>query len=86
MKNLSSKWKSKIPEDEREEFEGLLLNAKRVLDVLALIIQDDIKESESRMQKRKGYESPNWAYQQADEIGNQRALMEVLKIIQVDKT
>ena len=53
-------------------------NLRRRLEVL-------IQEKQSTAQKtiiaKDGYETPNWAYKQADNIGYMRAMEEIINLI-----
>ena len=48
---------------------------------LAEMLNDKIRISTTVKRKKEGYDSPNWAYTQADAIGYERALSEVISLI-----
>jgi hypothetical protein len=45
------------------------------------MLRDKIRVSSTMKRKKEGYDSPNWAYTQADVIGYERALFEVISLI-----
>jgi len=54
------------------------IGARKRLEELLL---DKIRISTTVKRKKEGYDSPNWAYAQADVIGYERALQEVISLI-----
>jgi hypothetical protein len=71
-------WTAHLPEDKRAEFsqQMALMNGpvlKRLLD----IVQKYKSVSQDRTLSKSNYESPSWAYIQADNVGYQRALTEI---------
>lgn len=72
------------PEFEKEirgDFKSSLLIRKR----LAVLLEDKIKSNRKSMINKEGYEVANWAFKQADGIGYERALQEVMSLILDDK-
>lgn len=71
-------------EDEKTRFKSEILGSKRVLERL----QDLLKEAENELDAvetdTKKYDSPGWAYRQADRNGFRKAIKIVQKIITVD--
>lgn len=54
------------------------LGARRRLETL---IQDKVRVVNTTRRSKEGYNSPNWPYVQADAIGYERALCEVISLI-----
>lgn len=73
-KNLNPE---QVKEIEREFKEGKLLRRR-----LAAIFEDKLRVKHSETRTKDGYASPNWAYFQADAIGYERALTEILSILE----
>ena len=48
---------------------------------LTEMLNDKIRISTTVKRKKEGYDSPNWAYVQADVIGYERALSEIISLI-----
>lgn len=59
------------------DYVGAATLRKRMEDLLTL----KIKASNAVTRKREAYETANWPYLQADAIGYERALLEVISII-----
>lgn len=66
--------------DVRANFIEALVMRKRLLTMIA----DKISESQTVSRSKLTYESPNWAYLQADQNGYERALSEIMSLL-VDK-
>lgn len=62
-------------EEERKEFTQLMgLSNSPVTRRLLEIIQKEIEQSQKNILSNNNYDSPSWAYIQADNVGYQRAL------------
>ena len=61
----------------RADFKGCYPTRKRLIE----ICQDKINTSAKVSRSKDGYASPNWAYSQADAIGFERALFDIISII-----
>jgi hypothetical protein len=70
-----------LPKDEQEGFKREVKSAKNVLDKLEQIVQNRIKE----IVITNDYDSPSWAYKQADRNGYNRALTEIINILHLDQ-
>jgi predicted Abi (CAAX) family protease len=80
-----SRWTSNLKDEaEIEEFKRLLQASKNsaVLRRLLEIVQEEQKNSAEAALKGSNYDSPSWAYGQADSIGYQRALKNVERLLQ----
>lgn len=67
---------------EKEEFEKIVYASKKVLDKLKDIVYNKINGVEKT--SLQDYESPSWAYRQADINGYRRAMEEMLSILTID--
>lgn len=74
-------WFMDLPKDEQEGFKREVKSAKNVLDKLEQIVQNKIKE----IVITNDYDSPSWAYKQADRNGYNRALIEIINILHLDQ-
>jgi hypothetical protein len=79
---MKSHWfkQCKTKEDKEKVKQSLLSNQDSLLR-LEVILESLLKESPSSAD----YDSASWAYKQADRIGYNRALNQVLDIINLDK-
>ncbi len=76
---LLADWTRHLKGEKKEEFEKILRNSTYTLGVLREII-DDYLESVNK-DSTSDYESPSWAYKQADKIGERRALTKVRNLL-----
>lgn len=67
--------------EEKEHVRKLVLSNKESLDRLRVILEPMLKDAPPTAD----YDSPSWAYKQADRIGFNRALTTVLDLINLDK-
>lgn len=74
-------WFMDLPKDEQEGFKKEVKSAKNVLDKLEQIVNSKIKE----IVINTDYDSPSWAYKQADRNGYNRALTEIINILHLDQ-
>ena len=70
-------WFMDLPKDQQEGFKRQISSSKDVLEKLENILKDKIKE----VVLSDDYDSPSWAFKQADRNGYNRALTEVLNIL-----
>lgn len=68
---------------EKDKFKERLQHNKDLLSVFAELVISKIDKSKKGQQAEGGYDSPAWAYKQADSIGEQRALQQVLDLLQL---
>jgi hypothetical protein len=61
----------------RQDFVGGALLRER----LSKLLEEKQDSSVKRSRSEEGYSNPNWAYQQADARGYERALSEVISLI-----
>ena len=67
--------------EDKEKVRQTILSNRQSLDRLKEILEPMLKETAPTAD----YDSPSWAYKQADRIGYNRALTSVLDIINLDK-
>lgn len=70
-------WFMDLPKDQQEGFKKQVTSAKDVLEKLEELLKTKMKE----IVLTEDYDSPSWAYKQADRNGYNRALTEVLNIL-----
>ncbi len=76
-------WYSNLPKSEQEEFKKLVLGSRKVLDRLHEICYNTIQNGV--VSSKTDYDSPSWAYLQADQNGYLRAYKEILQLVTLDK-
>jgi hypothetical protein len=81
---MKTVWNKGLNDQQAKIVNGEFKGSPNLRAKLNDIILDKIKEAETLSTRRVGYESPNWAYFQADVIGYKRALSEIISLIQND--
>lgn len=71
-------------EDERARFKNSVLGSKIVLERLQHLIKEVEEGADAVEADPTKYDSPGWAYRQADRNGFRRALKAIQKLITVD--
>lgn len=83
---MDRRWTSHIHDpDEKARFSQYIKGSKTVLERLSEIIVEFELRLEDQEIDTNSYDSPAWAYRQADNIGYRRALRQILKIINLDQ-
>lgn len=70
-------------EAEQERFYQNYSASEEVLDVLVKVLKSKTASSELDSESKDGYNSPNWAYNQADLIGYRRAIKEMIALMSI---
>lgn len=78
MQPLQNKWFLGIPESEKESLSELIRNSTILLGQLTKVIEAEIEQNDSL--SAADYDSPSWAYRQADRNGALRVLRNLLKL------
>ena len=71
------------PKKEKALYVASLNRAKWVLDDLNKLVDSNLRGVESAELKVEAYDSPNWAYRQAEANGYKRALRDVKKLLTI---
>lgn len=79
MKNI---WFKGLTGQDKQKRQEIVLSNKIVLDILKEILYNRVREVEKS--SLDDYESPSWAYRQADKNGQLRTLKEVIQYLEVD--
>ena len=78
--NLSLQWLKHLKSDEdKEEFTKYLRNSSRIFQVLTKILEGKTKE----ITLEPDYSNPSWSHQQADRNGYNRAVKDIIKLIDI---
>jgi len=79
VKPLQAKWfPSGLTPERKVELEASIRNSRFILDRLTEILEEELKSLES--DQKVDYQSPSWAYLQADNNGARRTLRNLLKL------
>lgn len=75
-------WFSHLPKSDQENFKKLVLGSKKVLDRLQEICYNTIQSGV--VPAKADYDSPSWAYIQADRNGYLRAFKEIHDLLNLE--
>ncbi len=78
---MKTTWTKGLNPQEKEEVTQEYLSSARFRAKLRDILQDKANEMRAKARSSESYVSANWAYQQADAIGYERAIFEVISLI-----
>lgn len=78
---MKTSWTQGLDPDIAKEIRGDYISSKLVRNRLIKLLEEKIKESHTASVLKTGYDNPNWAYKQADNVGFERALREVVNLI-----
>lgn len=79
---MKTSWTSGLDKKDVEEMRGLYTSSLRLRQRLEKIINDKITASYKASYSKDSYDNPNWALLQADNRGYERALHEILSLIE----
>jgi hypothetical protein len=82
---VKKSWLQGLTPEESEEMKRDYGSAANFREHMTHILQDKIESSSRAGRSKEGYDSPNWAYLQADLCGYHRALTEVISLIENEK-
>lgn len=86
MRKLSVEWTKHLKDPKaRQEFEKLLRNSTISLGRMREILEERLASLDRSEVKTEVYDSPNWAYKQADTNGMRRCLMNVIAMLEFTK-
>lgn len=74
-------WKQGLDAQQQADIEQRFKEAGLVRRRLDYLLKEMIEEKRVGAVSEKLYDSPNWAYQQADRAGYERALRDVISLI-----
>lgn len=84
MQPLLSNWFIGIQPSEKEEVEKIIRNSTIVRDQLTKHLEHELRNKEAN--PVADYDNPNWAYKQADRLGEIRVLRNLLKMVRLERT
>lgn len=76
---LKLDWTKDLPASEREDFTKIVLNSSLAIDKLRKIVYNRVISGEKVVVD--DYDSPSWSHKQADLNGYNRALREILELL-----
>lgn len=74
-------WKAGLSVEQKRLMEGEFSSSALLRDRLSQILNKKIDEGRASARSTSSYETPNWGLVQADHIGYERAMYEVLSLL-----
>lgn len=78
---MKTVWTNGLKGDAKDDIVSSFKHSILLRGRLQAILEDKIEIKRKARRKEEGYESPSWAFQQADSVGYERALAEVISLI-----
>lgn len=78
---MKQSWTTGLAPDAQKELRGDFISSQVTRKRLIKLLEDKIEASQTTSLSKDGYDVPNWACKQADNVGYQRALKEVIDLI-----
>lgn len=82
---MKSTWLEGLEPEVAKEIRGDFISSRLVRNRLTKILKDKIATSHSSLRQKDVYDKPNFGVIAADSIGYERALNEVISLIENDK-
>jgi len=79
---MKTQWKSGLSKEEASAIEASFLASGKLRERLKILLQKKQETNKTKVRSAASYESPNWALLQADAVGFERALEEVISLIE----
>lgn len=79
---MKSSWLKGLDKDAEKEMRMAFTSSLILRQRLARILLEKEELARNNNRKSENYECPNWAYKQADLLGYERALREILNLIE----
>lgn len=77
---MKTSWTKGMNEQEKGEIKSLFLSNSRLRERAILLMQEKIEVSNKKNTSEGAYDNPNWALKQADAVGYERALQEIISL------
>ncbi len=76
-------WTKGLNEQEKEEMRTSFIASANVRKRLSQLVEEKIETKRKGSVSEERYDSPGWAYLQADAVGYERAMREIISIISI---
>ena len=74
-------WTKGLTKEKREEVEEAFSRGALLRSRLKELLEDKIEDERKKVRSEILYDNPNWAYRQADAVGYERALNDIISLI-----
>lgn len=83
---MYTRWTEHLNNDkDKEEFEKEIIRAKRVLDRLKTIYEEDREALDRSEENQRIYDLPNWSHRQAHKNGVRQSIRENIRFVDLDQ-
>lgn len=79
---MKQSWVVGLKPEHKEEMKREFVSSALLRARLTNLLANKIEESRTATRAKSNYENPAWAYQQADQIGFERALSEIISLLE----
>jgi hypothetical protein len=85
-RKLKMEWyKGVLNEDARVELAAEIMSSRTTLELLRKLLEDRVAALDATHTKKTNYDSPSWAYAQADYVGAKRTLQEIIELVTTEE-
>lgn len=82
---MKTDWLQDTTEDSKKDRRKLIMTHKPVLDILKTIMEKKLEALTTAQVSKNLYDSPNWAYMQADYAGAARVYKEMIDLLTIEE-
>jgi hypothetical protein len=85
-RKLKTEWyKGVRDENDRVALAAEILSSRPTLELLRSLLEDRVAALDTAHTKKTNYDSPSWAYAQADYVGAKRTLQEIIELVTTEE-
>ena len=78
---MKTVWTSGLTPEQKKEMTSAFTSAGFLRERLSGILEDKIETNRTASISKTSYDNPNWAYLQADAVGYERAMKEIISLL-----
>lgn len=78
---MKNSWVKGLDDQKKADIEASFKAASLIRKRLAEILQEKLEVSSKHARSKVTYDNPNWAYLQADQVGYERCLQEIIELL-----
>lgn len=82
---VSRQWYKDLKAQDKDKLIEQIQNSRYILSVLSDLLVEKLEENRKSQEAKSNYESPAWSEQQADFIGSQRTLRDIINLLNFEE-
>ena len=82
---VSRRWYKDLKGEDVDKLIEQIQNSRYILSVLSKILTEKLEDNRIQQEAKNNYESPSWSEQQADYIGSQRTLRDIINLLNFEE-